>query len=155
MLVLISIIVCINLVIGSVLSGRDVSHEALQGTYKKIVDDLVAVKKKFPDSQATVYGVIDQVGQMHEIASESIKKYSDLNKKVNDQEKKLAANKNKDLECTALQNEITSLKNDLTAANQKLVVVEESKKVLVEDQKKQKDLAKLVKKEEAKLIAGN
>lgn len=175
MLALISIIFCINLITGQFLFGRDVSTETLQGTYKKIVDDLVEVKKKFPDSQATVYKVIDQVGQMHEIASQSIKKCSDLNKKIIDQEKKLiTSSKNKDLEFATLQNEVVSLKNDLTAAQQKLVIADKNletekrqadkllqeitksadeKKVMAQDQKKEKNLANLVKKEASKLVA--
>lgn len=179
MLALISIIFCINFVMGSLLYGdKDVSPEMLQGTYRKIVEDLVAVKKKFPESQATVYGVIDQVGQMHEMASESIKKCLDLNKKIREQEKKLTASstsfKHKDLEFATLQSEFISLKNDLTTANQKLAIADkkfeaekqqadkllqeitksaDGKKVLAEDKEKQKVLAKLAKKEESKLVA--
>lgn len=88
----------------------------VQSLHNRISEDLMSIKKTFPKSQRTVYGLLDQVCKIYKISKEKIKSEAGLRVVV----------KEKLQTTTTLQQEVLSLKTELHAIKGELDVTKDS-----------------------------
>ena len=130
------------------------SSDSLQFSYKKIGDELVDIRKKYPDVQAKIYSILDQVDKLYKVARVSVDENNSLNKKLKEREVEAQElMKTKDLESISLQNEMIALKSVLDSTQHKLEIT--TKNLELEKQysgKLTKEIANLSQTQEKKIL---
>jgi len=97
--------------------------ESIDVAYKKVGDELVAMRKKYQDTQPVVYLILDQVDKIYNVAKELTDERSELHKQVAIKEVEIKEMlKAKEMENISLQNETIALKSVLDAMQHKLEV---------------------------------
>jgi len=99
------------LLVNSRVSGvTDDGQHNVQDLYKKIGDDLIALRKEFVGAQSKVFSVLDQIDKMYNITKSTIQKNQELVKTV----------KRHVTENTWLKNEVVSVRKELSTAKKTL-----------------------------------
>lgn len=99
------------------------TRESLEESYKKIGDELVSIRRKYPDVQPKIYAILDKVDSIYKVARVETEKSQLLNKQVKAKESEVKeVLKTKDLENSSLQNEVIALKSVLDSTQHKLEV---------------------------------
>ncbi|MBD3231997.1 hypothetical protein GF322_05070 [Candidatus Dependentiae bacterium] len=84
----------------------------IQTLHKSISDELLNLRKQYPQTQPIVYSLLDQVCKMYRVSKNALEKKSNLKQIVKN---KTIENKLLKSENLNLKNELNSLKNELNA----------------------------------------
>ncbi|MBY0353014.1 hypothetical protein K2W90_01460 [Candidatus Babeliales bacterium] len=84
--------------------------EKIASVYKKVGDELVAIRQAFPEAQPKVYRILDHVDQLYKKAKSAVQKREELAAQIAKQTQ----------EAQALQQEVVHLKQALAQSQQEL-----------------------------------
>jgi len=93
-----------------ILRATDDGQHNVQDLYKKIGDDLIAIRKEFVGAQSKVFSVLDQIDKMYNITKSTLQKNQELAKTV----------KRHVTENAWLKNEVVSVRKELSSAKKTL-----------------------------------
>lgn len=82
--------------------------EQMQELYKKIGEELIAIRKQFTEAQPKIYLVLDQLDKMYGIAKSGLQRKKEIKKNL----------KEKEREVVALKKELEKTKSELVLAQQ-------------------------------------
>jgi len=126
-----------------VLAGNDGQHNAnVQSLYKKIGDDLIAIRKEFVGAQSRVFSVLDQIDKMYNITKSTLQQNQELSQTI----KKQAT------ENTWLKNEVLSVRKELAATKKTLETAQSSIDDAHTKLAQEKEQAQLLAQEKSKLV---
>jgi len=103
-----------------------------QELYTSIANDLIEIRKKYPDTQAKIYSILDRIGKMNVIVQKNEEQQSALHATIQKKEQESLVTKN---ENDRLQQELIAAKADLEITKKKLEEEQTIAKGLAEKQK--------------------
>jgi len=111
-----------------IVNGADTSQEL----YTSIANDLIEIRKKYPDTQAKMYSLLDRIGKMNAIVQKTEEQHLVLSTTIQKKEKETSITKS---ENDRLKQELVTVKSDLEIAKKKLEEEQTVAKGLAEKQK--------------------
>lgn len=113
----------------------------VQVLYKKIGDDLIAIRKEFVGAQSRVFSVLDQIDKLYNITKSTLQQNQELSQTI----KKQAT------ENTWLKNEVLSVRKELSSTKKTLETAQSSVDEVHAKLAQEKEQAQLLAQEKNKL----
>ncbi len=108
----ISVFLILIMSVLNIFSLSSQKDDDIQSLHNKISKELLSIRKEYPQTQPTVYSLLDQVCKIYHISKDSLEKKRVLKEMVQDKE---IENKLLKSENSTLKHEISSLKNEFNS----------------------------------------
>jgi len=102
---------------GVVCFGAINAANATQEVYTSVANDLIEIRKKYPDTQEKIYSILDRIGKMNAIVQKVEEQQHSLTASIAKKDKESSLTKN---ENDRLKQELVAVKSDLEVAKKKL-----------------------------------
>jgi chromosome segregation ATPase len=102
---------------GVVCFGAINAASTTQEVYTSVANDLIEIRKKYPDTQEKIYSILDRIGKMNSIVQKAEEQQYSLTSSIAKKDKESSLTKN---ENDRLKQELATVKSDLDVAKKKL-----------------------------------